>query len=137
MVGNNPDKSDSICSLIFGHIDDGTPLVVDLTAAPHLLVVGGNGNGRHKILSQLTDVHWPREKVIIECPVDEKEMFVRLEWLSEELERRYRLIADAGLVRIGDYNISHPYDISHILFLLYLFWIVLRISRALRIMCAV
>ena len=37
-------------------------------------------------------------------------MFARLEWLSEELERRYRLIADAGLVRIGDYNISHPYD---------------------------
>ena len=110
MVGKNPDKSDYICSLIFGHLDDGTPLVINLITTPHLLVVGGNGNGRHKILSQLTDVHWPREKVIIECPIEEEGMFARLEWLSEELERRYRLIADAGLVRIGDYNISHPYD---------------------------
>ena len=110
MVGKNPDKSDYICSLIFGHLDDGTPLVINLITTPHLLVVGGNGNGRHKILSQLTDVHWPREKVIIECPIEEEGMFARLEWLSEELERRYRLIADAGLVRIGDYNINHPYD---------------------------
>lgn len=51
MVGKYPDKSDSIYSLIFGHLDDCTPLVVDLIMTPHLFVVGGNGKGRPKILS--------------------------------------------------------------------------------------
>ena len=96
--------------LTIGVRDGGSPLTIDLCKAPHLLLTGGGDKDRNWILAQLTEVHWPKTNVVVECPSDEEAMFERLDALVEELEHRYVLVADAGLVTIMDYNARHPYD---------------------------
>lgn len=112
-----PKQSSAACDegamaipLTLGVYDDGSPLTIDLRNAPHLLLAGGVEKDRRGIIAQLTEVHWPKTYVVVKCPSGEEDLFCELDALVEELERRYRLIADAGLVHIMDYNTRHPYD---------------------------
>jgi S-DNA-T family DNA segregation ATPase FtsK/SpoIIIE len=106
----------------------GTPVVTDLTKAPHLLIAGATGAGKsiavNAIICTLLMQHTPDElKFIMVDPkmvelvvynhvphllapvVTELERVVSLlKWAVREMERRYKLLAQKGFRNIESYN---------------------------------
>lgn len=121
-------EASSAVSLALGKDISGHPVVVDLTKMPHLLVAGTTGSGKSVCLnamllsilykSQPEDVRLilidPKmlELAVYEgiphllTPVvtDMKEAAQALRWSVAEMDRRYKLMADAGVRNITSYN---------------------------------
>ena len=106
----------------------GIPVVTDLAKAPHLLVAGSTGSGKSvsintMILSLLYTAD-PRDvrmimvdpkmlefsmyegipHLLLPVVTDPKKASLALKWAVNEMERRYRLMADKGVRNIDSYN---------------------------------
>lgn len=107
----------------------GQPVIVDLTVAPHLLIAGTTGSGKsaglNAMLVSMLLKRSPEElRLILIDPkqlefnlyediphlitpvitdVAEKTSYA-LRWCVEEMERRYKLIADMGARKLDEYN---------------------------------
>jgi len=114
--------------LTVGKDVSGTPVVTDLTKAPHLLIAGSTGSGKsiaiNSIICTLLMQHTPDDlKFIMVDPkmvelitynhiphllapvVTELERVVSLlKWSVREMERRYKLLAQKGFRNIESYN---------------------------------
>jgi len=122
------EKADSPLAMGLGMDIAGFPVVVDLARMPHLLVAGTTGSGKSvalnaMILSLLYNAT-PRDVRLIMIdpkmlelsiyaniphlltPVvtDMKEASNALRWCVAEMERRYKLMAHAGVRQLASYN---------------------------------
>ncbi|MFA5361836.1 MAG: DNA translocase FtsK [Candidatus Omnitrophota bacterium] len=121
-------NSDSKLPLALGKDISGKSVISDLTQMPHILIAGTTGSGKtvcvnSLILSLLFKATPAELKMVmvdpkmvelapfnglphLMCPVvtDSKKAAFALNWVVEEMERRYRLLADAGSRNIEAYN---------------------------------
>jgi S-DNA-T family DNA segregation ATPase FtsK/SpoIIIE len=114
--------------LYLGKDSAGNPLVRDLTAMPHILLGGTTGSGKsvclNSIIMSVLFTRSPRDVKFIlvdpkmvemsifskiphlMCPVvsDMSKVYSILEWLTDKMEERYVLLAEAGVKNIVGYN---------------------------------
>jgi S-DNA-T family DNA segregation ATPase FtsK/SpoIIIE len=120
--------SPSKLTLIIGKDVSGNPVIADLKEMPHLLIAGTTGSGKtvcvNSLISSILFKARPDEvKFILIDPKmvelahfygiphllhpiisEAKKAFVCLSWAVEEMERRYRLLAEDGARNIDIYN---------------------------------
>ena len=118
--------------LLLGREIEGAPLVADLAALPHLLVVGGSDADRrsclHAILLSLLYARRSNELKLVLCGPDNDEFapFARLphllapaisgvaktlaicEWAVKTMDSRYDLLASAQVRDVSGYNLLSP-----------------------------
>jgi S-DNA-T family DNA segregation ATPase FtsK/SpoIIIE len=121
-------KSPSKLTMCLGKDIEGMPFVLDLARAPHLLIAGTTGSGKSvavnsmimSILLKATpeDVRFvmvdPKmlelstyegiPHLLLPVVTDPKKAALALRWATEEMERRYQLLSEAGVRNIGGYN---------------------------------
>jgi len=110
----------------------GAPTVTDLAQIPHLLIAGATGSGKSvglnsMICSMLLNASPDEVKFIMIDPkmlelsvydgiphliapvvTHPKKAAAALHWAVQEMERRYRLLAEQGVRGIDGYNQTHP-----------------------------
>ncbi len=121
-------KSGSKLTLIIGKDVSGNPVVADLKEMPHLLIAGATGAGKtvcvNSLISSILFKAKPDEvKFIMVDPKmvelasftgiphlihpiisEAKKAFAALNWAVEEMERRYKILAEDGSRSIDAYN---------------------------------
>ncbi len=121
-------KAKSKLTLALGKDIEGRPVAVDLGKMPHLLVAGTTGAGKSvsvnaMIMSLLYNATPEEVRMIMVDPkmlelsmyegiphlllpvvTDPKKANLALRWAVEEMERRYELLAEAGVRDIASYN---------------------------------
>ncbi len=121
-------ESKSKLAMALGKDSAGNPYVADLARMPHLLVAGATGSGKsvgvHAMLASLLFRASPREvRLLIVDPkmlelsvyndiphlllpvvTEAKKAAVALRWAVQEMERRYRLMAEEGVRNLASYN---------------------------------
>lgn len=121
---NSPSK----LTFAIGKDVSGNPVVADIKDMPHLLIAGATGAGKtvcvnSLICSILLKAKPDEVKFILVDPkmvelasfdgiphllhpiiTEAKKAFIVLNWAVEEMERRYRLLANAGVRNIDSYN---------------------------------
>jgi DNA segregation ATPase FtsK/SpoIIIE, S-DNA-T family len=121
-------KAKSKLTIALGKDIEGRPVAVDLARMPHLLVAGTTGAGKSvsvnaMIMSLLFNASPEEVRVIMVDPkmlelsiyegiphlllpvvTDPKKANLALRWAVEEMERRYELLAEAGVRDIASYN---------------------------------
>jgi DNA segregation ATPase FtsK/SpoIIIE, S-DNA-T family len=121
-------KSRSKLALALGKDIFGRPVVVDLRTMPHLLVAGATGAGKSVgincvLLNLLFSAHPDEVKLLLIDPkvlelqvydgiphlirpviTNPKEAARGLGWVVQEMERRYRVLAELGVRNIDAYN---------------------------------
>jgi len=133
-IVTHPDyeKSSSKLTLALGKDISGKPLISDLSEMPHLLIAGATGSGKTICINVLiTSVLFkasPQEvKFILIDPkrvelinfnhlphlitpvvTTPKKAAATLKWLIDEMERRYKTFAEAGVRNIDSYNRNFP-----------------------------
>jgi S-DNA-T family DNA segregation ATPase FtsK/SpoIIIE len=123
-------ESKSMLTFAVGKDIFGAPVVSDLSRMPHLMVAGATGAGKSvcinsMIISILYKASFNDVKLLLIDPkmlelslyrgiphlllpvvTDPKEAQVALRWVVEEMERRYRVMADLGVKNISGYNLK-------------------------------
>ncbi|MDY6853347.1 MAG: DNA translocase FtsK 4TM domain-containing protein [Thermodesulfobacteriota bacterium] len=121
-------KTRSRLTVVLGKDIFGNPIVSDLAKMPHLLIAGATGTGKSisvnsMICSILFKAAPDEVKMIMidpkrlelsvydgiphllcEVVTEAKQAAIVLKWLVEEMERRYRLLAEKGVRNIERYN---------------------------------
>ncbi|MBI4125444.1 MAG: DNA translocase FtsK, partial [Deltaproteobacteria bacterium] len=121
-------KSKSALTLGLGKDIEGHPVVSDLTRMPHLLIAGATGAGKsvglHSMITSMIYKSTPEDvRMILVDPkrlemnvydgiphlllpvvTEPKQAVAALRWAVREMERRYRILADAGARHISGYN---------------------------------
>ena len=121
-------RSRSKLTMALGKDIFGRPFVADLRTMPHLLVAGATGAGKSvglnsMLLSLLFSAHPDEVKLLLIDPkvlelqvydgiphllrpalTDPKSAARGLSWVLQEMERRYRLLAEHGVRNIQSYN---------------------------------
>ncbi len=121
-------RSRSKLTIALGKDIFGRPFVADLRSMPHLLVAGATGAGKSvglnsMLLSLLFSAHPDEVKLLLIDPkvlelqvydgiphllrpalTDPKSAARGLSWVLQEMERRYRLLAENGVRNIQGYN---------------------------------
>jgi S-DNA-T family DNA segregation ATPase FtsK/SpoIIIE len=121
-------KAKSKLSIALGKDIEGRPVAVDLAKMPHLLVAGTTGSGKsvsvNGMISSLLFNATPEEvrmimvdpkmlelsiyegipHLLLPVVTDPKKANLALRWAVEEMERRYQLLAQAGVREIVSYN---------------------------------
>ena len=116
----------------------GKPAAVDLTRMPHLLIAGTTGSGKsvciNSILCSLLMYRTPDElRLVMVDPkrveltgyngiphlltpviVDHKKVIGTLQWMSREMDSRYKKFAEVGARNIDDYNARHGDKLPYI-----------------------
>ncbi len=114
--------------IALGRDTSGSPVVMDLTQAPHLLIAGATGSGKsvsiNAIITSLLMQHGPDEvqfvmvdPKMVELPgyngiphligkviTDMDQVMGALTWLMLQMDDRYRLFREAGVRNIAGYN---------------------------------
>jgi len=114
--------------LILGQDVGGSDIIGDLTAMPHLLIAGATGSGKtvcmNSILAGLLMSRSPEElrlllvdpkivefaaynnlpHLVVPVVTDPHKVALGLRWAINEMERRYKLFARAGVRNIESYN---------------------------------
>ncbi len=122
------ERSQAELPLALGKNIGGEPIIVDLAKMPHLLIAGTTGSGKSvglnaMILSILYRLGPAECRMIMVDPkmlelsvyegiphlmmpvvTEPKKAIVALKWAVEEMERRYRLIAESGCRNRASYN---------------------------------
>ena len=122
----NDSKSNVACAL--GKSIEGKPVVVDLSAMPHLLIAGATGSGKSVCINTLIvsilykyspdevkllmvdpkvvelSVYNGIPHLLIPVVTDPKKASGALFWAVKEMDRRYNLFAENGARNIGSYN---------------------------------
>ncbi len=121
-------ESSSKLAMAIGKDIEGQPYVADLAKMPHVLIAGTTGSGKSvsvnaMIMSFLFKATPEEVRMIMVDPkvtelsiyegiphlllpvvTDARKAAMALRWAVEEMERRYQLLADAGVRNIGGYN---------------------------------
>ncbi len=121
-----------ILKVPLGRNVSGQPVVIDLTAMPHMLIAGATGSGKsvciNAIIASLLCTHTPEtlrmlmiDPKMVElvnynniphllAPVvtDLERVVGVLSWATREMERRYKILAKNGVRNIADYNRKAP-----------------------------
>lgn len=116
----------------------GKPMAVDLAAMPHLLIAGTTGSGKsvciNAILSCLLLDRTPNElRLVMVDPkrveltgyngiphlltpvvVDPEKVVGTLQWMSREMDSRYKKFAEVGARNLSDYNKTQPQKLPYI-----------------------
>lgn len=133
LVRNEKFRSpETLLNLGLGVTISGRPVFADLTDMPHLLIAGSTGSGKSVcvntiIASILFQARADQVKMVMIDPkmvelssyngiphlispvvTDPKKAAAALLWAVEEMERRYRLLADCGMRKISTYNEELP-----------------------------
>ncbi|MBR2722939.1 MAG: DNA translocase FtsK 4TM domain-containing protein [Lentisphaeria bacterium] len=127
-------NSDAEMPIILGKDVAGKPILLDLAKAPHLLIAGQTGSGKsvcmNTLIMSLLFRFSPDDlrlimvdpKVVelkdyetiphLITPVlnDSQKVPLALRWAVNEMERRYRLLADAGVKSMKAFNKRHIAD---------------------------
>jgi DNA segregation ATPase FtsK/SpoIIIE, S-DNA-T family len=138
LASNEYQKAKTILTLALGKDITGQPIIADLDEMPHLLIAGTTGSGKtvcvNSLILSLLYKSTPNELkfVMVDpkmvelmpfnglphllCPVvtDAKKASAALNWVVNEMEERYQLLAKAGARNIESYNESQeklPYII--------------------------
>lgn len=114
--------------LVLGHNISGRPIIVDLAKMPHLLVAGTTGSGKsvaiNTMILSLLFKHSPQQcKFIMIDPkmlelsvydniphllapvvTEPRKAVAALKWVVQEMESRYRAMANIGVRNIKGYN---------------------------------
>ena len=128
IVDGNPEKIKKGLLVTLGKDLTGCTINADLTTMPHLLVAGSTGSGKsvciNSIITSLLMRYRPDEvkMVLVDpkqvelsnyngiphllCPVvtDPKKASLTLQKVVNEMDRRYRVLAEKGAKKISDYN---------------------------------
>ncbi len=121
-------SSQSYLTLILGKTISGEPYVADLTKMPHLLVAGATGSGKSvslnamicSILFKATPAHVKFLMIdmkmlelsfyegiphlLLPVVTNAKNAKTALRWMTDEMERRYAMMAEKGVRNIEKYN---------------------------------
>lgn len=121
-------KAGSRLTMAIGKDIEGLPYVSDLGKMPHLLIAGTTGSGKsvgvNSMLVSMLMRATPEElrfimvdpkmlelsiyegipHLLLPVVIDPKKAALALRWAVEEMERRYQLLADAGVRNITQYN---------------------------------
>ncbi|MEA3488933.1 MAG: DNA translocase FtsK [Candidatus Omnitrophota bacterium] len=121
-------EEDSVLKLALGKDISGTPIITDLTKMPHLLIAGATGSGKtvclNGIISSLLFSSSPDElKFLMVDPkrvelmmfegiphlvspivTNPKKAAAALNWVVNEMERRYEIFAEKGVRNISAYK---------------------------------
>jgi S-DNA-T family DNA segregation ATPase FtsK/SpoIIIE len=121
-------KGSSKLTMAIGKDIEGMPYVSDLAKMPHLLIAGTTGSGKsvgvNSMLVSMLMRATPEElrfimvdpkmlelsiydgipHLLLPVVTDPKKAALALRWGVDEMERRYALLADAGVRNIGQYN---------------------------------
>lgn len=121
-------RSASKLTMALGKDIEGMPYVFDLAKAPHLLIAGTTGSGKSvavnamimSILLKATpeevrflmvdpkmlelSVYEGIPHLLLPVVTDPKKAALALRWAVEEMERRYALLAEAGVRNIAGFN---------------------------------
>jgi S-DNA-T family DNA segregation ATPase FtsK/SpoIIIE len=120
--------SPSHLTLVLGKTISGEPYVADLTKMPHLLVAGATGSGKSvslnamicSILLKATPMHVKFLMIdmkmlelsfyegiphlLLPVVTNAKNAKTALRWMTDEMERRYSMMAEKGVRNIEKYN---------------------------------
>ena len=121
-------QANSFLSLALGKTIAGEPFVADLTKMPHLLVAGSTGSGKSVSLnSMICSMLYKATPInvrflmidlkmlelsfydgiphlLLPVVTNAKNAKASLRWLIDEMERRYKMMADKGVRNIDKYN---------------------------------
>jgi len=131
-------KLNAFLRFVLGKDVAGKPVAVDLAAMPHLLIAGTTGSGKsvciNAILSCLLLDRTPNElRLVMVDPkrveltgyngiphlltpviVEMEKVVGTLQWMSREMDSRYKKFAEVGARNISDYNSSQPQKLPYI-----------------------
>jgi len=121
-------KSSSRLSMCLGKDIEGMPYVLDLAKAPHLLIAGTTGSGKsvsvNAMIMSILLKSTPEEvrfimvdpkmlelsvyegipHLLLPVVTDPRKAAIALQWAVDEMTRRYKLLAEAGVRNIAGYN---------------------------------
>jgi S-DNA-T family DNA segregation ATPase FtsK/SpoIIIE len=121
-------KSPSRLTMCLGKDIEGMPYVFDLAKAPHLLIAGTTGSGKSVAVNSMImsvlmkstpdevrfimvdpkmlelSVYEGIPHLLLPVVTDPKQAALALQWAVDEMTRRYKLLAEAGVRNIASYN---------------------------------
>ncbi|MBL8920010.1 MAG: DNA translocase FtsK 4TM domain-containing protein [Myxococcaceae bacterium] len=121
-------KSQSRLTMCLGKDIEGMPYILDLVKAPHLLIAGTTGSGKsvsvNAMIMSILLKSTPEEvrfimvdpkmlelsiyegipHLLLPVVTDPRKASVALQWAVDEMTRRYKLLAEAGVRNISGYN---------------------------------
>ncbi len=121
-------KSASRLTMCLGKDIEGMPYVLDLAKAPHLLIAGTTGSGKsvsvNAMIMSILLKSTPEEvrfimvdpkmlelsvyegipHLLLPVVTDPRKAAIALQWAVDEMTRRYKLLAEAGVRNIAGYN---------------------------------
>jgi len=132
-------KKKSFLKFVLGKDVAGKPVIVDLSTMPHLLIAGTTGSGKsvciNAILCCMLMNHTPNElRFVMVDPkrveltgyngiphlltpviVESEKVVGTLQWMSREMDSRYKKFAEVGARNIDDFNAQHPNKLPYII----------------------
>lgn len=121
-------KSQSRLTMCLGKDIEGMPYILDLSKAPHLLMAGTTGSGKsvsvNAMIMSILLKSTPEEvrfimvdpkmlelsvyegipHLLLPVVTDPRKAAIALQWAVDEMTRRYKLLAEAGVRNITGYN---------------------------------
>ena len=121
-------RSSSKLTMALGKDIEGMPYVLDLAKAPHVLAAGTTGSGKSVAVNSMVmsillkatpeevrfimvdpkmlelSVYEGIPHLLLPVVTDPKKAALALRWATEEMERRYQLLSEAGVRNIAGFN---------------------------------